>query len=56
MNNEAQAERGFFSVVSRHPKIFLTSPLWLAAILILLSSSSQSLREVVEFMTTSPLR
>ena len=41
----------WLSIVTRHRFFFLTSPLWFAAILILLSTVSAPFREVVNFMT-----
>ncbi len=43
----------WLAFVSRHRVFFLTSPLWFAAILVLLSLTSAPFREVIQFMTAT---
>ncbi len=45
------------SLILRHRTVVLTSPLWVAGLLIVLQAvGGRELRNVVEFLTASPLR
>jgi hypothetical protein len=50
-------EGAIFRMMSRHRILFFSSPLWVAAILIILARfAGQDVRDVIQFMTASPLR
>jgi hypothetical protein len=57
-DNEVIAhEAAIFRLISRHRILFFSSPLWVAAILVILARfAGQNVRDVIQFMTASPLR
>ena len=56
--NEVVVNDGaIFGMISRHRILLFSSPLWFAAILIILARyAGQNVRDVIQFMTASPLR
>jgi hypothetical protein len=49
-------EQSILASLGQYKAVWYTSPVWLAVVLVFLSRVSTSVREVVEFVTASPLR
>jgi len=54
VESAARHHRSLLESLTSHRAVWFSSPLWLAALLIILSHLSPDVREVVRFMTTSP--
>ena len=54
--NRTMPMKNNMGFIDRHRVLVLTSPLWLAVAMVLISFVSGEFRVVTEFMTSSPLR
>ena len=56
--NEVIVQEGvIFRMISRHRILLFSSPLWVAAILVILARfAGQNVKDVIQFMTASPPR